>query len=106
MIAQRHVQRREVQRRWNVGETAAVIAKALRVSSRTVYGILSRLRFEEADLRSHPRGRIEQTEVPILDPDVVAVLDAVAPSPVTVYDAAGHPVAQIDPKTRRRTTLP
>jgi hypothetical protein len=95
-------QRREVQRRWNAGETASVIGTALGVSARTVHSVLARLRLDGARLRPARRWGVEQTEAPVRDPGLAATLRAVAPSSVTVYDASGRPIARIDPQTRTR----
>jgi hypothetical protein len=104
-IPQRQAQRREIQRRWNAGETASIIAKALGLSSRTIQAELARLRLDGARLRPPRRWGVSHTEGPVRDPALVATLRAVAPSPVTVYDAAGRPIARIDPQTRRRQAL-
>ena len=104
-MTQRQAQRREVERRWNAGDTASVIAKALGVSVRTVQSVLARLRVDGVKLRPARRWGVQGTEAPLRDPDLMASLRAVAPSPVTIYDAAGRPVAQMNPQTRKRVSL-
>ena len=96
-------QRREVERRWNRGETAPRIAQALRLSVRSVYSMLARLRLEGRTLRAHDQGRPQRQTAP--DPDVLRTLGEAAPSVVTVYDARGRAIAQIDPHTRQRRAL-
>ena len=99
-------QRREVQRRWNAGETAGAIARALGVSERTVHSLLARLRLDGATLRPHRTPWTIRPGPPLAPSAVLASeLRRVAPSVCTVYDAAGRPVARIDPQTRRRVAL-
>lgn len=98
-------QRREVGRRWNAGETAGEIAKALKVSERTVHSILARLRLEHVALRPHGNRRPPQNGTAVVNAVLAADLRRVAPSVVTVYDAQGRPIAQIDPQTRQRRIL-
>ena len=96
-------QRREVERRWNAGETAGMIAKALGLSERTIYSTLARLRMEHVALRS-PRNTWKTRTTPP-SPVLAAELRGMAPSIITVYDAEGRVVAQIDPLTRKRRVL-
>ena len=99
-------QRREVQRRWNAGETAGAIARALGVSERTIHSLLARLRLDKAALRLHPDPwRPQPLSASPAAEGLAAELRRVAPSVCTVYDAAGRPVARIDPQTRRRVAL-
>ena len=106
-VTQRQAQRREVQRRWNGGETAGVIAKALGVSERTVHAVLARLRLDRAVLQAHRTAwKLQPTADSLVPPAVLArELRRVAPSVVTVYDARGRVVATIDPQTRRRVAV-
>ena len=99
-------QRREVERRWNTGETAGVIAKALGLSERTIHSTLARLRMEHFALRPHRN--TWKTPSPATtppSPGLAAEFGRTAPSVVTVYDAHGRAVAQIDPLTRKRRAL-
>jgi len=82
------------------------IAKALGLSERTVHSALARLRMEHVALRPHRNAWKQQPPVPRPPGTVLAAeLRRVAPSIVTVYDAQGRPIAQIDPQTRRRRAL-
>ena len=99
-------QRREVQRRWNAGETAGAIAQALGVSERTVHATLARLRLDKAVLRSHPDPwHLQPRSASPASEGLATELRRVAPSVCTVYDAQGRPVARIDPQTRRRVAI-